>query len=197
MDRRDPDRRGNGMTGLRAAAVAALSTLVAATGAWNALADSASAPGDVSGPLLSASTPGRAVLHADGLTPGAKRSGSLTIVNRGEDSTITLRPFVEDAPGPRGGRLSDELLFEIRSAGTGTKPGRVLWSGRLVDGATVAQLPLPARTACTLRLTVGLPRDADDDLQGASTAFELRWQQQRASLAPTVDSGSQPCVPDA
>lgn len=163
------------MTWPRVFLVVVLLVSATASGAWDALAGATPPRGDVSGPLLGNSTPGRAVLNADGLTPGAKRSGSLTIVNHGDDSTITLRAAVRDAAGPRGGRLSDELEFEVRSVGTRSEPARVIWSGRLVDGAIVAELAFPGGSTRSLRLIATLPPDAGDEIQGARTWFELRW----------------------
>ena len=163
------------VTGTRALLAVATVAVADASGAWDAVASPSLTPGEASGPLFSAGDSGRAVLHADGLTPGAERSGSLTIVNQGDDSTITLRAQVRDSAGPLGGRLSDELLFQIRSATAGPEPGPLVWSGRLADGAVVAELPFAAGAARAFRLTAKLPRTAGDDTQGAQTWFELSW----------------------
>ena len=152
-----------------------LVALAGGMGALNGFANSAAPAGTSSGPLLSSAEPGRAMIHADNLTPGAERTGLLTIVNDGADARLKLRTRVRDVAGPRGGELSDELLIEIRDA-RGGKHGPRIWAGELRDEQMVAALWLPAGASRTLRVTARLPRDASDDIQGAASMFELNWE---------------------
>ena len=163
------------MSGIYVALGVALAAVTATTSVWDALADRAPMPGEAVGPLVSTAGHGRAMIHADGLTPGSKRSGSFTLANEGGARELSVRTVVRESAGPRGGRLSEELLVEIRDA-AGAEAGRLIWAGRLTHGAVVARLRFPAHSRRTLRMTVRLPRDARDEVQGAATAFELVWR---------------------
>lgn len=135
---------------------------------------------------LSNSLHGGAIITATGLLPGQARSGSITVGNTGDvDGTLALaRTWMQDVPGPYGGRLSDvvTLLIEDISA---TTPREVLY-GELGGLERTALETLPAGSERTYRFTVAFPdsgpHGADNAYIGSALRIDYEW---RAEALPT------------
>jgi len=160
----------------RAAIIGVLLTLTVIGSAWGQeLPGQGTMPVTTDGKLVASSDSGTAVLYANDLFPGARRHGSVTITNDGGAvPELELRTTVRDVPGALGGRLSEALLLrvdEIDAAGT----PRELWSGRLAAIPPIRQRALAAGARRTFRLTVILPSDAPNDVQGSAATMDLRW----------------------
>jgi hypothetical protein len=116
-----------------------------------------------------------AILSANDLFPGARRHGSVTITNDGGAvPAMELRTTVRDAPGPLGGRLSQTLLLTVDEIDAAGAPHE-LWSGRLAAIPPIRQGALAGGAHRTFRLTVSLPRDAPNDVQGSAATLDMRW----------------------
>jgi hypothetical protein len=162
--------------GRRVAVVALLLTLTVMGAAWGReLPGRGAMPVSTDGKLMVSPESGTAVLRADDLFPGARRHGSVTVTNDGDAvRELELRTTVRDAPGALGGRLSEALLLrvdEIDAAGTPHE----LWSGRLAAITPIRQRALGAGARRTFRLTVFLPTEAPNDVQGSGVTMDLRW----------------------
>ena len=162
--------------GRRAAIIGVLLTLTVIGSAWGRdLPSQGSMPVTARGELVASSGSGAAVLHANDLFPGARRHGSVTIRSDGATvPALKLRTTVHDAPGPLGGRLSETLLLRIDEVDAAGTPHE-LWSGRLAAIPPIRRGALAAGASRTFRLTVVLPPDAPNDVQGSAATMDLRW----------------------
>jgi hypothetical protein len=125
------------------------------------------------------SADGRAVLTADRLKPGDRRSGEVTISNEGHEGALYLvaREPV-DIAAPKGARLSERLTLTI--ADISARPARTIAAGPL---ATIDRCrPLGVFTAGesrTYRFTVAMrdggPGGTDNAYARASARVDFDW----------------------
>lgn len=166
---------------LRAGAAAAI---VAAAGAAVAMpTDGARPPRPIltglTAPLAhSNSRDGRAVLTAADLKPGDRRSGEVTITNRGYAGALYLVASGARTP------LADRLDLAIADV-SALRP-HVVASGPLATVARCHRLgSFPAGASRTFRFTVGFPRrDAganDNRYAGATASIDLEWLETAAA----------------
>jgi hypothetical protein len=140
---------------------------------WAAGAPAAGAEIELTGGTLATAHAG--VLDAQGLVPGASRSGSMTVANRGSRAArLKLEVHVDDAPGPLGGHLSEALRIEIVSV-DGQAGQRIRWSGRLSDVETLDAAALAPGRERTFRLVIRLPNDAPNAVQGSAARLRFHW----------------------
>ena len=154
------------------------------------------------GPVtLSSSRPGVALLHADGLKPGDKVAGIVSLTNRG-DKPGALAVGVtgrRDQPGAYGGRLGDVLALKIEDL-SGRTPARE----SIVNQAAIMSLgELSGQETRTYRVTAsfpdgGVPATAftgDNALQGASVELALEWNLTTPDPLPTQPPAGPPATP--
>ena len=138
----------------------------------------------------SSSRPGVAILHADGLTPGDKVAGILSLTNQGDKPgalalAITGR---RDRPGVYGGRLGNVLRLKVEDL-SGRTPAR---ESVVNQASRFALGTLAGRATRTYRVTAtfpdgGIPPTAftgDNALQGASVELALQWNLTAADPGP-------------
>jgi hypothetical protein len=129
---------------------------------------------------LSNSLDDGAVITARGLLPGQSATGTVTIGNAGEvDGTLGLaRTWIDDAPGPNGGRLSDVLTLLIEDI-SAARPREVLY-GEVGGLERMALERLPAGVRRTYRFTVGFPdsgpHGADNAYIGSALRMDYEWR---------------------
>jgi hypothetical protein len=161
------------------------------------------------GPVtLSSSRPGVAILHADGLTPGHRVAGILSLTNRGDKPgalalAVTGR---RDRPGAYGGRLGNVLRLKVEDV-SGRTPAREAVVNR---ASTFALGTMRGHETRTYRVTAtfpdgGIPVTAftgDNAMQGASVELSLEWNLTAADSAPpttvppaTPGSPAEPALP--
>lgn len=160
----------------RAAFIGVVLTLTVMGSAWGRdvpKQDSLSVTTD--GKLVASAASDTAVLYSTDLFPGASRHGTVTISNHGDTvAELKLRTTVHDTPGALGGRLSDTLVLRIDEVDAAGRPHE-LWSGRLAAIPPIRQRALAGGARRTFRLTVTLPSDAPNDVQGSAATMDLRW----------------------
>ncbi|MBX5469927.1 MAG: hypothetical protein IRZ21_08520 [Thermoleophilaceae bacterium] len=144
-------------------------------GAPSPSAVAAAATGDV---RIADSRGGEAILSADALAPGDSASGSVTIANAGSATgDFSLSSVdVADAPGPKGGRLSEILQLGVSDAG-----GNWVYRGTLAAMRDVPLGRLAPGAARTYRFTVTLPASAGNAYMGSAVSTGFRW---RADAVP-------------
>ena len=134
------------------------------------------------GPVtLSSSRPGAAILHADGLKPGEKVAGILSLTNQGDKPgalalAVTGR---HDRPGAYGGRLGNVLRLKVEDI-SGRTPAR---ESVVNQASTFALGTMVGRETRNYRVTAtfpdgGIPPTAftgDNALQGSSVELALQW----------------------
>jgi hypothetical protein len=136
---------------------------------------------------LSNSLDGGAIISAHGLLPGQSSSGTIRLGNTGEVAgTLALaRTWIEDVPGPNGGRLSNVITLLIEDI-SGPVPREVLY-GEVGGLERMALETLPAGVQRTYRFTVGFPdsglHGADNAYIGSALRMDYEW---RADPLPAV-----------
>jgi spore coat-associated protein N len=138
---------------------------------------------------------GGAIFSAAGLRPGESASGTVRIGNAGDAAGIfALRaPDVQDAPGPYGGRLSEELQLVLVDVTDAPHPV-TLFSGHPADLGQLGLGTLAAGEARTYRFSVTLPSAAGNAYQGSGLTLGFEW---RAGPAPGVGATPTPTPPAA
>jgi len=142
---------------------------------------------DASGALsISNDREGHAVLSASGLVPGRSVTGTVT-VDAGSSALTLSETAPVDAPGPRGGRLSDRLALRVDDVTTPAAP-RLLYSGPLAGlPSTALGAGLGART---YRFTVTFSDSGPGDVNrfmASSTSIGFLWD---ATAADEPGAGS-------
>jgi hypothetical protein len=154
------------------------------------------------GPVtLSSSRPGVALLHADGLKPGDKVAGIVSLTNRGDKPGVLALGVTgrHDQPGAYGGRLGDVLSLKVEDV-SGRTPARE----SIVNQAAIMGLgQLSGQETRTYRVTAtfpdgGVPPTAftgDNALQGASVELALEWNLTTPDPLPTQTPAGPPVPP--
>ena len=160
--------------------IAAVAVLV---GAWAAIALPSTKPDTGARPLLARATAplahsnsraAQAILTAANLKPGERRTGRVTVVNRGHSGELYL---VARRPPEPGMRLSERLSMAIEQDG-----GHVVAAGGLADAVACHRLGrFGAGESRTYAFTVGLSRDAGNAYAGASARVDYEWLQTAAA----------------
>jgi hypothetical protein len=144
------------------------------------------------GPVtLSSSRPGVALLRADGLKPGDKVAGIVSMTNQGDKPGALALGVTgrRDRPGAYGGRLGNVLKLKVEDL-SGRTPARE----SVVNQASIFALgTMAGRETRTYRVTAtfpdgGVPPTAftgDNALQGASVELALQWNLTAADPLPT------------
>ena len=134
------------------------------------------------GPVtLSSSRPGVAILHADGLRPGEKVAGILSLTNQGDKPGVLALGITgrRDRPGAYGGRLGNVLRLKVEDM-SGRTPAR---ESVVNQASSFALGTLVGRETRNYRVTAtfpdgGIPPTAftgDNALQGSSVELALQW----------------------
>ena len=123
---------------------------------------------------LSNSLDNGAIITAHGLLPGQSSSGTITLGNTGEVAGMLAlaRTWIDDVPGPNGGRLSNVLTLLIEDV-SGPQPREILY-GEVGGLERMALEPLPGGAQRTYRFTVGFPDSGPHGADNAYIGSELR-----------------------
>jgi hypothetical protein len=156
------------------------------------------------GPVtLSSSQPGVALLHADGLKPGEKVAGILSLTNKGDKPGVLALGVTgrRDRPGAYGGRLGNVLRLKVEDL-SGRTPAR---ESVVNQASSFALGTMAGRETRTYRVTAtfpdgGIPPTAftgDNALQGSSVELALQWNLTAPSPAPptTAPRATPPAQP--
>jgi hypothetical protein len=144
------------------------------------------------GPVtLSSSSPGVALLHADGITPGGKVAGIVSLTNKGDKpgALVVLVTGRHDRPGANGGLLGNVLKLKVEDLSGRTPAHEAVVS----QASTFALGTLSGRETRTYRVTATFPDGGvpptqftgDNALQGSSVELALSWQLTAADPLPT------------
>lgn len=124
-----------------------------------------------SSPAIAVDASGGAQLSVSGLAPGQSRSATIRVSNAGSGAaSLVLAASSIDRVSPGGAPLSSALNLRIASSG-----GAVLYSGIL---AGLRHLPLgriEAGGTRALELTVSLPADVGNEVQGSTLSTGFSW----------------------
>ena len=135
----------------------------------------ATASGDLQ---IASSQDGQAILDVSNMRPGETAVGTLTLSNKspGSQKLRLSTTSIDDAPGPKGGVLSQRLALDVDRL-TGSTVHEV-YGGTLAGMSEVDLGNLPPVGAQDYRFTVTLPEGGpalDDAYNGASVEVGWRW----------------------
>ncbi|MEA2268026.1 MAG: hypothetical protein QOC64_636, partial [Solirubrobacteraceae bacterium] len=149
------------------------------------------------GPLVANDHEGRAVLTAEGMAPGAVRTGEVTIGNAGDGAgAFTLSADAAPGSAPGGGGLSGVL--DLRVLDVSGAEAATVYAGTVRALHRVALGTLAAhemrRYRFELRFPAGRAAAIDDVHQGASTTVTFTWDAAAtgARPLPAPDSAPEP-----
>jgi hypothetical protein len=151
------------------------------------------------GPVtLVSSRPGVALLHADGLKPGGKVDGIVSLTNKGDKPGVLALGITgrRDRPGAYGGRLGNVLKLKVEDL-SGRTPAR---ESTVNQASNFALGTLTGNETRTYRVTAtfpdgGIPPTAftgDNALQGSSVELALQWNLTAADPVPTATPAGPP-----
>ena len=154
------------------------------------------------GPVtLSSSKPGVAILHADGLRPGEKVAGILSLTNKGDKPGVLALGVTgrRDRPGAYGGRLGNVLRLKVEDM-SGRTPAR---ESVVNQASTFALGTMVGRETRNYRVTATFPDGGipptpftgDNALQGSSVELALQWNLTAADPVPTRPPVAPPAKP--
>ncbi len=154
------------------------------------------------GPVtLSSSKPGVAILHADGLRPGEKVAGILSLTNKGDKPGVLALAVTgrRDRPGAYGGRLGNVLRLKVEDM-SGRTPAR---EAVVNQASTFALGTMVGRETRNYRVTATFPDGGipptpftgDNALQGSSVELALQWNLTAPDPVPTRPPSTPPAKP--
>lgn len=146
---------------------------------------------------------GTPIFEASEIGPGDTTSGTVEIVNEGEEpGELTLRQHdVVDTPGAGGGLLSDRMSMRIRDVSDPGQPSSI-YDGALAPMPALQLGPFEPGQSRVYEFVAGLPDRGtpagavagDNALQAAAVSVGYAWTAAESPPAPEVVARSGPSV---